>query len=92
VLVVFAQEVAIPIDHVGHYKWTSSPTTIDHYPGHFKTEVRVNGEADVHEDGARASVTGNSWVMNVEFDVNSFSPGAWYEIIYSDAHDGGDVG
>ena len=83
----FGGNVSISITRTGHYEWTSPPVALQAAPQAFVTTYRIVGNAELASIDATPVRTGAGLLMKVSFDVASFSPGASFVLLGSEAQD-----
>ena len=79
--------MTIAITRTGHYEWTSPPVALQAAPEAFVTTYRIVGNAQLAGIDATPVRTGAGVLMKVSFDVASFSPGASFVLLGSEAQD-----
>ena len=83
----FGGNLSLAITRTGHYEWTSPPVALQAAPDAFVTTYRIVGNAQLADIEATPIRTGAGVLMKVSFDVASFSPGATFVLLGSEAQD-----
>jgi hypothetical protein len=90
-IAVFADHERIPIDHTGHYTWTSPEFPLATNPPLFTYSFKVDGVADVQNIDCRPRAPTDSTMRFVcQFDVQSYEGAPELVLVRADADRGSD--